>query len=78
MGDPALCTVAHLTFSLVYSPHPLTHLPCAKVGVYTQWLEGGGGVVLSPVGDHILEEFNTLYLTRFRTYKIDTPAQTKI
>jgi hypothetical protein len=26
--------------------------------------------VLSCVGDHILEEFNTLFLTRFRTYKI--------
>jgi hypothetical protein len=33
--------------------------------------------VLSPVGDHILQEFNTLYLTRFRTYKIaiDHPKQ---
>ncbi len=26
--------------------------------------------MLIPVGDHILQEFNTLYLTRFRTYKI--------
>ncbi len=25
--------------------------------------------MLSPPGDHILQEFNTLYLTRFRTYK---------
>jgi hypothetical protein len=40
------------------------------------WLGGGGGV-LSPVGDHILQEFNTLYLTRFRTYKIARPPQTK-
>ncbi len=32
---------------------------------------------LSPVGDLILLEFNTLYLTRFRTYKIDRPPQTK-
>ncbi len=31
-------------------------------------LEGVG--VLSPVGDYILQEFNTLYLTRFRAYKI--------
>jgi hypothetical protein len=23
---------------------------------------GGGGGLLSPVGDHILQEFNTLYL----------------
>jgi hypothetical protein len=26
--------------------------------------------VFSLFGDHILQEFNTLYLTRFRTYKI--------
>jgi hypothetical protein len=38
---------------------------------------GGGGWVLSVVGDHILQEFNTLYLTRFRTYKIVKPPQTK-
>jgi hypothetical protein len=33
-----------------------------------------------PVGDHILhiqQEFNTLYLTRFRTYKIARPPKTK-
>jgi hypothetical protein len=30
---------------------------------------------LSPVGDHILQEFNTLYPTRFRTYKIARPTQ---
>jgi hypothetical protein len=32
---------------------------------------------LSCVGDHILQEFNTLYLTRFRTYEIVRPPQTK-
>jgi hypothetical protein len=42
----------------------------------TMWLGRGGGV-LSPVGDHILQEFNILYLTRFRTYKIARPPQTK-
>jgi hypothetical protein len=34
--------------------------------------------VLSCVVDHILQEFNTLFLTRFRTYKIATPFQTKM
>jgi hypothetical protein len=29
------------------------------------------------VVDHILQEFNTLFLTRFITYKIATPPQTK-
>ena len=37
--------------------------------------EGEG--VLSSVGDHILQEFNILYLTRFRNYKIARPSQTK-
>ncbi len=41
---------------------------------------GGGGWlgVLCCVIDHILLEFNTLFLTRFRTYKIATPPQTKM
>ena len=34
-------------------------------------------LLLSLVGDHILREFNTVYLTRFRTYKIVRPPQTK-
>jgi hypothetical protein len=33
--------------------------------------------MLSCVGDHILQEFNTLFLTRFRNYKIALPPQTK-
>jgi hypothetical protein len=33
--------------------------------------------VLSTVGDHILQEFITLYLTRFRTCKIARPPQTE-
>jgi hypothetical protein len=46
--------------------------------VYTDsvWL-GGDGRVLSCVGDHILQEFNTLFLTRFRTYNIALTPQTK-
>jgi hypothetical protein len=37
----------------------------------------GGGGVLSRVGDHILQEFYTLYATRFRTYNIAYPPQEK-
>jgi hypothetical protein len=29
------------------------------------------------VGDNILQEFNTLFLTRFKTYKIAIPSQNK-
>jgi hypothetical protein len=35
--------------------------------------EGVG--VLTPVGDYILQEFNTLYLTRFRAKLLDHPKQ---
>jgi hypothetical protein len=58
------------------SPPP-SPLPKVKVQTDSVWLGGGGGG-LSCVGDHILQEFITLYLTRFITYKIATPPQTKI
>jgi hypothetical protein len=38
----------------------------------------GGGVMLNCAVDHILQEFYTLFLTRFRTYKIASQSQTKI
>jgi hypothetical protein len=38
---------------------------------------GKGVGVLSPVGDHILQVFNTLYLTRLRIYEIARKPQTK-
>ncbi len=50
----------------------------SKVYTDSVWLGvGGGGEVLSPVGDHILQEFTTLYLSRFRTYKLARQPQTK-
>jgi hypothetical protein len=33
--------------------------------------------MLIAVGDHIMLELNTLYLTRFKSYKIARPSQTK-
>ena len=41
------------------------------------WIDSEELFPLSCVGEHILQEFNTLYLTRFRTYKIARPPQTK-
>ncbi len=38
---------------------------------------GGRWGVWSCVVDHILYDFNTLFLTRFTTYKIAAPLQTK-
>jgi hypothetical protein len=68
-----LCTVTPLA-SLW--PHP----PLPKVNV--QYLQtvchcgGGGGVELCcKLVDHILQGFTTLFLTRFRTYKIASPPQ---
>jgi hypothetical protein len=60
------------TFSLTSPPSQ------TKCTVYTDsvWLWGGG--VLSCVVDHILQEFFTLFLTRFRTYKIASPPQNKM
>ncbi len=43
------------------------------------WLGGGvWGGVLNCAVDHILQKFYTLFLTRFRTYKITSPPQTKM
>jgi hypothetical protein len=48
----------------------------SKYRIYRQYVAGRGRGVLSPVGDHIMQEFNTLYLTIFRTSKLlDHPKQ---
>jgi hypothetical protein len=67
------------TFSLA-SPNP-SLLPKVTYSIFRQCVavgggEGGGGV-LSCVVDHILQEFNILFVTRFRTYKIATPPKQK-
>ncbi len=65
------------TFSLTFPPPPLP-----KVNIqYIQTVCGCWGRwwgVLSCVVDLILEEYNTLFLTRFRTYKFSTPSQAKM
>jgi hypothetical protein len=68
----------------VYRPSNLPHpsplpFPKSKYSIYRQYVAGGGegGGELSCVGNCIMHVVNTLFLTRFRTYKIDTPPQTK-
>ncbi len=66
-------------FSLVHlpnSPPSLCQSTVYCIQTVCGW-EGVGGGGFSRVGYHILQEFNTLYLTRFRTYKIARPPQTK-
>ncbi len=78
MKELYLCTVApplYLLSDLLPPPPP------SQCTVYTDsvWLwGGGGGRVLKCTVDHILQEFGTLFLTRFRTYKIASPPQTKM
>jgi hypothetical protein len=61
--DPALLSLWFYSFLSL-------PLPCVEVQ-YKPTMCGWEGLgVLSPVGDLIRQEFNTLYLTRFRTYEI--------
>jgi hypothetical protein len=66
------------TFSLTSpAPPPLPKVNVQYIYTYRRCVAvgGGGGGLLSCFVDHILQEFNTLFLTRFRTYKIATPPQ---
>ncbi len=58
-------------------PLPPSPLPKVNVQYIKTVCDCGGGGVLSCVVGHILQEFNTLFLTRFRTYNIASPPQTK-
>jgi hypothetical protein len=71
------------TFSLTSTPLPPSQSKCSTVYMYVctdsvRLWSGGVWRVLSCVVDHILQEFNTLFLTRFRTYKIVRPPKTKM
>jgi hypothetical protein len=78
-----LCTVAPLLCLLSdLPPPPATPLPKLNVQ-YIQTMcgcgcGGGCGGVLNCAVDHTLQESYTLILTRFRTYKIASPPQTKM
>jgi hypothetical protein len=65
----------YCTFSLTSAPLPPSHF---SVCIYRQCVTCGGGGVLKCTVDHILQELYTLFLTRFRTYKIASPPQTKM
>ncbi len=75
--QPSFVNYCHSNLLSGSTPPPLPPSQ-SKSTVYTDsfWL-GGGGVELGCVGDNILQEFNTLFLTRIKTYKISTQPQTK-
>jgi hypothetical protein len=66
----------YCTFSL--TSFPLPPLPNVQYIQTVCDCGGGGGGGLKRTVDHILQEFYTLFLTRFRTNKIATPPQTKV
>jgi hypothetical protein len=74
-----LTKLCKLLLSKFLTGSPPPSLPPSQSQVqYIQTVCGWEGVgVLSCVGDHILQEFSALLLTRLRTYKIDLPPQTK-
>jgi hypothetical protein len=72
---PLLLTSAPLTFSLVRlppSPPPLCVNKYRGMSLQYTGCNGGGGIGLC--GEHI-QELYTLYLTRFRIYKVALPPR---
>ncbi len=57
-------------------PSPLPQLNVQYIQTVCVW--GGGWGVMNCTVDHILQKFYTLFPTRFRTYKIASPPQTKM
>jgi hypothetical protein len=70
-----LCELLPLEPSLWFNLPPL--FPVSKYSIYRQCVAGRGWGLLSTVGDHILQKFNTLYQTRFRIYKNARPPKKK-
>ncbi len=70
------CCPSNLLSGSTLPPSPPT-FPVSKYSIYRQCVAGRGWGVLSPVGDDIQQEFNTLYLTRFRNYTFARPPQQK-
>jgi hypothetical protein len=64
-----LCELLRLQPYLCFNSPPFF---VSKYSIYSVWLKGGGGSFETI----ILQEY-TMYLTRFRTYKIARPPQTK-
>ncbi len=75
MDEGTILVYCLLPLYILSDPPPFP----TKCTEYTDsvWLWGGVGVLNCAV-DHVLPEFYTLFLTRFRTAKIASPPQTKM
>ncbi len=71
-------TLRQVFFRVYRLSPPPSSLFQSNIYTYNLWLGAGGGcwVLLETIYEQ--QEFNALYLTRFRTYKITRPPQTKI
>jgi hypothetical protein len=74
------CVLLPLNLLSDLPPLPLPKLNIQYIMIVCDcWRRGGGGwEVLNCVVDHILQKIYTLFLTRFRAYKIASPPQTKM
>ena len=66
------------TVPSLWPPPPPSQCTVYADSVWLWWGVGVGGGMLNCAVNHILQEFYTLFLTRFRTYKIASPPQTKM
>ena len=73
MGSTVECCPS--TVPSLWPPPPS---PPSQCTVYARVCDCGGGGVLKCTVDHILQEFYTLFLIRFKTYKIASPPITKM
>ncbi len=65
-------TCVLLSLYLLSDPPPLPKLNVQYIQTVCCWGGGGGGLLncVNCAVDHILQEFYTLFVSRFRTYKI--------
>ncbi len=73
-----LCTVALLPSLWPSPPPPKLNVQGTDIVCDCGGGGGEGGGMLKCAVYHILQEFYTLFPTRFRTYKIATPPQTEV
>jgi hypothetical protein len=71
------CELLPLLPSLWFTSPTPPPFPVLKHNIYRQCEAGRGWGALSCIGEHILPEFNILFLAKFRTDKIAIPPQTK-